>query len=118
MAVLTRYFLSALWVIILPVDAAFALDESPAPQLATQDATSWIAPPAGFYPPYTADPRRAQSALLLKEFTNSEIAAAGSQRLDVRLGGNYGLVRFHPENQTDRGAPGDTHWFTYGGYGA
>lgn len=65
---------------------------------ATRNATVWLAPPTEFYPQYIADPRRAQSALMVLKFSDSEIPNAGTSRTVTRLGGRYSLARFHPKN--------------------
>jgi Protein of unknown function (DUF1207) len=65
-------------------------------------AIEWM-PPADFYPQYIADPLRPQSALKILYMTDSEIPETGSSRFGLHLGGRFGLVRWHPEGQPDRG---------------
>ncbi len=60
-------------------------------------------PDAEFYPQYTADPLRPQSALKVVAVTDSEIPETGSGRFALHLGGRFGLVRWHPEGRPDRG---------------
>lgn len=60
-------------------------------------------PDAEFYPQYTTDPLRPQSALKLLWVTDSEIPETGSSRFGLHLGGRFGLVRWHPAGQPDRG---------------
>lgn len=64
---------------------------------------SWLAPPSGFYPPYIADPRRPQTALLVMFMHERAIPEVSGTRFGVRLGGRFGLVRFHPEGDRTRG---------------
>lgn len=63
----------------------------------------WLAPPGDLYRVYVADPRRSQSALLIMSLPSSEIEQAGDLRFGVRLGGRFGLVRFHPPDDPTRG---------------
>ena len=60
-------------------------------------------PDAEFYPQYTADPLRPQSALKLLRVTDSEIPETGSSRFGLHLGGRFGLLRWHPAGRPDRG---------------
>jgi hypothetical protein len=63
----------------------------------------WLAPPPGFYPYYTADPRRAQSALVYLNMLTTEIPQADGPRSAIRLGGRFGLFRIHPAGEPDLG---------------
>ena len=63
----------------------------------------WLAPAADFYPQYIADPRRPQSALLFLHPLETEIPESDGNRVGVRLGGRFALVRVHPEGDPDRG---------------
>ena len=69
----------------------------------TQTATMWLGPPTDFYPHYIADPRRAQTALVLMEFLDREIADTTRSRSSIRFGGRVPLVRFHPAGNPDVG---------------
>ena len=62
----------------------------------------WM-PDADFYPQYIADPLRPQSALKILYMADSEIGETTSSRFALHLGGRFGLVRWHPEGQPDRG---------------
>jgi hypothetical protein len=62
----------------------------------------WL-PEAEFYPQYIADPLRPQSALKILYLADSEIPETGSSRFGLHLGGRFGLVRWHPDGQPDRG---------------
>lgn len=65
--------------------------------------TIWWMPAPNFYPQYIADPLRPQSALKILSVVDSEIPDTGSGRFGLHLGGRFGLVRWHPEGQPDRG---------------
>jgi hypothetical protein len=60
-------------------------------------------PDAEFYPQYTADPLRPQSALKIVAMADSEIPETGSARFALHVGGRFGLVRWHPDGQPDLG---------------
>jgi hypothetical protein len=60
-------------------------------------------PDAEFYPQYTADPLRPQSALKIVGMADSEIPESGSARFALHLGGRFDLARWHPDGQPDRG---------------
>ncbi len=60
-------------------------------------------PDSDLYPHYTADPLRAQSAVIVASVLDSEIPDSGDARFILRLGGNFGLLRLHPENKPNRG---------------
>jgi hypothetical protein len=69
-----------------------------------QDKTiTMLMPPSNFYPEYIADPVRPQSAVKLIYFPDSEIPDVGVGRIGLHLGGRFGLVRWHPEDEPDRG---------------
>lgn len=63
----------------------------------------WVGPPTDFYPRYIADPRRAQTALVLMEFHDREIADTTRSRSSIRFGGRVPFVRFHPAGNPDLG---------------
>lgn len=70
---------------------------------ATHTDTMWLGPPSEFYPQYIADPRRAQFALVLTNYSNSEVPGTTNARSSIRFGGRLGLVRFHPVGNTEVG---------------
>jgi hypothetical protein len=70
---------------------------------AQKKTITMLTPPSNFYPVYIADPVRPQSAIKLLYFPNSEISDAGPGRLSLHLGGRFGLVRWHPEDEPERG---------------
>jgi hypothetical protein len=60
--------------------------------------------PAGnFYPRYIADPLRPQNALTMQWLSNTEIPETGAARFGLRLGGSFGIFRWHPEGEPDKG---------------
>jgi len=60
--------------------------------------------PAGdFYPRYIADPLRPQNALTMQWLADTEIPDTGAYRFGLRLGGSFGIYRWHPEGQPDVG---------------
>ncbi len=60
-------------------------------------------PANDFYPSYIADPLRPQNALTLQWLSDTEIPETGAQRFGLRLGGSFGIYRWHPEGEPDRG---------------
>jgi hypothetical protein len=60
-------------------------------------------PPGNFYPRYIADPLRPQNALTLQWLSNTEIPETGAARFGLRLGGNFGIYRWHPEGEPGKG---------------
>ena len=63
----------------------------------------WIGPPTDFYPRYIADPRRAQTALVLSEFHDRSIADTTRSRSSIRFGGRVPFIRFHPADNPNVG---------------
>ena len=60
-------------------------------------------PPGDFYPRYIADPLRPQNALTIQWLSDTEIPETGAQRFGLRLGGSFGIYRWHPEGEPDIG---------------
>jgi len=60
-------------------------------------------PAADFYPRYIADPLRPQNALTIQWLSDTEIPETGAQRFGLRLGGSFGIRRWHPEGEPDKG---------------
>jgi hypothetical protein len=56
-------------------------------------------PGGDFYPRYIADPLRPQNALTLQWLSDTEIPETGAARFGLRLGGSYGIYRWHQEGQ-------------------
>jgi hypothetical protein len=67
------------------------------------DRVVMFMPPAEFYPQYTADPLRPQSAVVVQWVTDSEIPDTGAARFALRLGGRFGLVRWYREDTPECG---------------
>ncbi len=65
--------------------------------------TLLLSPATDLYPRYIADPRRSGFAVTYMHFPRTEIAEAGANRVGIRLGGSYGLVRIHPAGGPERG---------------
>jgi hypothetical protein len=74
----------------------------------------WLAPPPAFVPYFTADPRRPQSAILYALIPDSEIPDSDGPRTIIRLGGRFGLFRYHPAGDPDRGIQLDIEAGFYG----
>jgi hypothetical protein len=53
-------------------------------------------PSSNLYPPYLADPKRPGFGVTLLNFPEPEIADSGDRRIGLKLGGRFGLLRFHP----------------------
>jgi opacity protein-like surface antigen len=51
-------------------------------------------PSSNLYPHYIADPRRPEFGLTLPGFPDPKIPDSGDQRVGLKLGGRFGLVRF------------------------
>jgi hypothetical protein len=60
-------------------------------------------PRSDFYPAYVADPLRPQNALTMQWLADSEIPDTGGGRFGLRLGGVFGIRRWHPEGNPDIG---------------
>lgn len=60
--------------------------------------------PAGhLYAPYVADPHRIGFGLQVLQYPHAGIPESGSTRFDLKSGGRFGLVRFHPRGSEDLG---------------
>lgn len=55
------------------------------------------------YAPYLADPGAIGFGLQVLQYAKTGIPAAGSTRFDLKSGGSFGLVRFHPRGNRDLG---------------
>ncbi|MCW8985849.1 MAG: DUF1207 domain-containing protein, partial [Thermoanaerobaculales bacterium] len=60
-------------------------------------------PANDFYPRYIADPLRPQNALTIQWLSDTEMVETGAQRFGLRLGGSFGIRRWHPEGEPDKG---------------
>jgi hypothetical protein len=52
-------------------------------------------PPSNLYPRYVADPRSPQFGVMLLAFPSPGIPDSGDQRVGLKLGGRFGLLRVH-----------------------
>jgi len=87
----------------LVVPVAPAADEEPEePAKKKKKVGVWF-PAADFYPRYIADPLRPQNALTLQWLSDTEVPETGAQRFGLRLGGSFGIRRWHPEGEPDKG---------------
>lgn len=91
------FIISILWPVIVTAE------KTPGSGLSTHTGTTWFGPPTEFYPQYIADPRRAQFALVLTSYSNSQVPGTTRARSSIRFGGKLGLVRFHPDGNTKVG---------------
>lgn len=69
-------------------------------------ASGWsflLSPATELYPRPVADPHRPGFSITYRNYSRTEIADAGKNRLGIRLGGSYGLVRVHPTAEPRRG---------------
>lgn len=74
-------------------------DPRPDPGDARSPSRFQAFPDAEFYPQYIADPLRPQSALILARARETDIPQAGESMWALRLGGRFGLLRWHPEDR-------------------
>ncbi len=59
--------------------------------------------PAGhLFPAYIADPHLPAAGILMQSFTSTEIDGAGDRRFFLKLGGQFGLVRWEPRAPAGR----------------
>lgn len=66
-------------------------------------ADFYVFPPSNLYPRYVADPRGPQFGVMLLAFPSPRIPDSGDQRVGLKLGGRFGLVRVHPEGRPEGG---------------
>ena len=98
--IFSRYAIGTLVLGLVPF-LATAADNPSVPDTARL-VTEWM-PAPNFYPHYIADPLRPQSALTILWMADSDIPESGESRFGLRLGGRWGIVRWHPEGEPDRG---------------
>ncbi len=55
-------------------------------------------PLGNLYSPYTADPRRTGFGLMWATYSDVGIEDSGSPRWHLKLGGSFGILKFHPRN--------------------
>jgi len=83
--------------------AAVALgQEASGDDAKTKKVGIWF-PSSDFYPRYIADPLRPQNALTIQWLSDTEIPETGAWRFGLRLGGSFGIRRWHPEDDPSVG---------------
>lgn len=65
--------------------------------------TLQLFPKQDLFPRYIADPRRATTAIALMYLPSTTVEEAGDSRLQLKMGGRYGLFRVHPMDEPNRG---------------
>lgn len=93
--------LLVLALVSVPLALAEDVDTDDTPKK-KKKAKVWF-PAADFYPRYIADPLRPQNALTLQWLSNTEIPETGAMRFGLRLGGSFGIIRWHPEGEPEVG---------------
>lgn len=61
------------------------------------------------YPHYTADPRSPEFGLVLLSVPEAALADSGEERIGLKLGGRFGLLRVHPRGEPEAGWQLDIH---------
>jgi hypothetical protein len=74
-----------------------------APPAARAAARARLFPPELLYPHYTADPRSPEFGMALLQVADVAPPDTGSQRVGLKLGGRFGLLRLHPEDDPEGG---------------
>ncbi len=88
---------------LLSVPTAIAADEDPTDTPEKKKTVGAWFPPGDFYPRYITDPIRPQNALTFQWLSDTEIPETSSGRFGLRLGGSFGIYRWHPEGEPDIG---------------
>lgn len=97
----------AMAVVAMPSFAALAADATQdrarlAQHLKSGAILQWF--PAGdLFPPAIADPHRVTFAFVPARVLDNNIPQTGDTRYTLKLGGNFGIVRRHPEGDPERG---------------
>lgn len=60
-------------------------------------------PPSNLYPRYVADPRAPRFGVMLLSVPSPRIPDSRNQRVGLKLGGRFGLLRIHPEGRPESG---------------
>lgn len=74
-------------VLLLSPAAAYSSDKAAGP------GAVMFLPPGDLYPPYAADPQRVGFGVQWSNYLKSTIPDSGSHRVDLRAGGQFGIVR-------------------------
>lgn len=62
-----------------------------------------VFPSTNLYPKYRADPRRPEFGVAVLALPDPRIPGAGDRRVNLKLGGRFGLLRVHPEDRPEGG---------------
>ena len=89
--------------LLLASSVAVAVDQEAADTDGKKKKVGVWFPAGDFYPRYIADPLRPQNALTIQWLSDTEIPETGAQRFGLRLGGSFGIRRWHPEGEPDKG---------------
>jgi hypothetical protein len=92
-----------LLVFLFSSSAAIAADQDKADADDKKKKVGIWFPANDFYPLYIADPLRPQNALTIQWLSDTELPETGAQRFGLRLGGSFGIRRWHPEGEPDKG---------------
>ena len=87
---------------LLAVSPSFAEETEGTVTQKKKKSRMWF-PPSDFYPRYIADPLRSQNALTLQWLPHTELYDTTAARFGLRLGGEFGIYRWHPEGQPNLG---------------
>jgi hypothetical protein len=85
------------------VPTTVAADDDPTDTTEKKKTVGEWFPPSNLYPRYIADPIRPQNALTLQWLADTEVPETSSGRFGLRLGGSFGIYRWHPEGKPHRG---------------
>ncbi|HET6461983.1 MAG TPA: hypothetical protein VFG29_14475, partial [Syntrophales bacterium] len=66
-------------------------------------STILLLPPGDLYAPYAADPERLDFGFELRNYMRTQIPDSGNNRFDLKAGGEFGLIRIHPHDNSDLG---------------
>ena len=94
---------STILLLSFSVSSASAADDESVPASEKRKKVKQWFPPGNLYPRYIADPLRPQNALTMQWLSDTEIADTGAYRFGLRLGGCFGIYRWHPEGKPDIG---------------
>ena len=92
-----------LFLVLSVVPTTVAADDDPTDTPEKKKTVGEWFPPSNLYPRYIADPIRPQNALTLQWLADTEVPETSSGRFGLRLGGSFGIYRWHPEGKPHRG---------------
>ena len=85
--------------LLIVAKTAIASDPEPPEECKKRKIVGVWFPANDFYPRYIADPLRPQNALMFQWLADTEIPDIGDFRSSLRLGGSFGIRRWHPEGE-------------------